>query len=48
MKEPLLDIESQECQIIEERKERHKDDLACIGLMFLFIFIHIAVQVFLE
>ena len=38
------DIESQEELI--ERRERHKDDLACIGLMFIFVFIHIISQVF--
>jgi hypothetical protein len=49
MKDPLLceiDIESQECQIIEEHKEFHKNDLACIGLMLLFIFVHILAQIF--
>ena len=52
MEEPLLskhDIESQEDLehkiFLEERKERHKDDLACIGLMLICIFVHIMSQI---
>jgi hypothetical protein len=30
----------------EERRERHKDDLACIGLMLIFVFVHIMTQAF--
>jgi hypothetical protein len=51
MEEHLLkDLESQEVShnnfFEYEREERHKDDLACIGIMLIFIFIHIIVQAF--
>ena len=50
MEEPLLDIESQEdlefkIFIEEQRKERRKDDLACIGLMLICVFVHIMTQI---
>jgi hypothetical protein len=51
MEEHLLkDLESQEDLeskfIADEREERHKDDLACIGIMLILIFIHIITQAF--
>jgi hypothetical protein len=57
MEEPLIDfsikdIESQEEFerefYLNERRERHKDDLACIGLMLIFVFVHIMTQVFTD
>ena len=50
MQEPLLDLESQKVSnrkfFENEREEKHKDDLACIGLMLVFVFIHIVAQAF--
>jgi len=58
MKEPLIensdfsikDIESQEEFerefYLNERRERRKDDLACIGLILICVFVHIMTQVF--
>lgn len=53
LKEKLIeksnyDIEAQEEFLYNEieRQERHKDDLACIALMLIFIFIHTLLQVF--
>ena len=51
---PNKDIESQETKFVEferefylnEQRERHKDDLACIGLMLICVFVHIMTQVF--
>lgn len=47
MNQPLIseeDIEDQEFYH-NEIKERHKDELTCMGLMILCMFIHIALQV---
>ena len=55
LKEKLIekinyDLEAQEdleCRFFEEeRRERRKDDLACIGLMLIFVFVHIMTQAF--
>lgn len=46
LKEKLILQENYDIEAQNERQERHKDDLACIGLMLIFVFVHIMTQVF--
>lgn len=46
LKVKLIESEHYDIESQEELKERKKDDLACIGLMFIFVFVHIISQVF--